>query len=483
MATIDGNKKKLTVSGEAIESAVNSKHEHGNKTVIDKLSDNNGTLQYNGADITGSGSATEYTLPTASKTVLGGVKVDGTTITVNSDGVISSNATSTGTGLTEEQAANVAKIPTIESNVSTNTTNITELTNRVAAVESGGISEETVGQIVSDYIAENGVLTDGCIDSNHFNDALFGNKTVVDAINSDNVFYYYVLDTSKVAESTSYECRVVCEGSFDTLSNKKLRYGFAGQTYNENMMPNGTVFSEDTSYIRNKTYSINSSVTVTTLPNYFKIVSVGWGSTLSATINDLEIYINGVYCPIKSVDKRASSTGNLTYTSNEKQSAFIVDKQTLYNTKNEINNKIDKLEVKRYNFEKDMLDKSIDNSINWELTPDRKGELIFYYDLGESIATPELRVEYIYDHESNVNIGHCKVLGHSNSKSSNNLQEIGFNSTLNTVVNVNHTLTATLTSTGRYISIVFNITRGDRDTTENNFITFKKKLTFVVFLC
>ena len=60
MATIDGNKKKLTVSGEAIESAVNSKHEHSNSAVLNKLSDNNGTLQYNGADITG-GSASEIT--------------------------------------------------------------------------------------------------------------------------------------------------------------------------------------------------------------------------------------------------------------------------------------------------------------------------------------------------------------------------------------------------------------------------------------
>ena len=86
MATIDGNQKKLTVSGELIESAVNSKHEHSNSSVLNKLSDNNGTLQYNGSDITGGGSA--YTLPTASTEKLGGVKVDGTTITVNSDGII-----------------------------------------------------------------------------------------------------------------------------------------------------------------------------------------------------------------------------------------------------------------------------------------------------------------------------------------------------------------------------------------------------------
>ena len=126
MATIDGTKKKLTVKGELIESAVNSKHEHSNSAVLDKLSDNNGTLQYNGADITGgsgpsyddseikaeiakkqdkltaganitidtdgtisaTGGGSEYELPTATTTTLGGVKVDGSTIKVNPDGVI-----------------------------------------------------------------------------------------------------------------------------------------------------------------------------------------------------------------------------------------------------------------------------------------------------------------------------------------------------------------------------------------------------------
>ena len=86
MSTIEGTQKKLTVSGEAIESAVNSKHEHSNSAVLNKLSDNNGTLQYNGSDITGGGSS--YTLPTASTTELGGVKVDGSTITINGDGII-----------------------------------------------------------------------------------------------------------------------------------------------------------------------------------------------------------------------------------------------------------------------------------------------------------------------------------------------------------------------------------------------------------
>ena len=105
MATIDGTKKKLTVSGELIESAVNSKHEHSNSAVLNKLSDNNGTLQYNGADITGGGSS--YTLPTASETELGGVKVDGSTITVNGDGIIS--AVVTGSGELEFLDTNVTR--------------------------------------------------------------------------------------------------------------------------------------------------------------------------------------------------------------------------------------------------------------------------------------------------------------------------------------------------------------------------------------
>ena len=95
MATIDGSNKKLSVSGEQIEESVGKSHEHSNSDVLDKLSDDNGTLQYNGSDITG-GSATEYELPTATTTTLGGVKVDGTTITVNGDGIISSVVTGSG---------------------------------------------------------------------------------------------------------------------------------------------------------------------------------------------------------------------------------------------------------------------------------------------------------------------------------------------------------------------------------------------------
>ena len=44
----------------------------------------------------GGGSGSSYTLPTASTTTLGGVKVDGTTVTINPDGVISATASGSG---------------------------------------------------------------------------------------------------------------------------------------------------------------------------------------------------------------------------------------------------------------------------------------------------------------------------------------------------------------------------------------------------
>ena len=99
MATIDGNQKKLTVSGELIESAVNSKHDHSNKTVLDKLTDNNGTLQYNGADITGGGSGSSYDDAEIKAEIA--KKQDkltaGSNITIASDGTISATGELSGT--------------------------------------------------------------------------------------------------------------------------------------------------------------------------------------------------------------------------------------------------------------------------------------------------------------------------------------------------------------------------------------------------
>ena len=276
MATIDGTQKKLTVSGEQLESAVNSRHEHSNSTVLDKLSDNNGTLQYNGADITGGGSS--YTLPTASETVLGGVKVDGSTITVNSDGVIS--ASSTGTGLTEEQANNVAKIPTIEASVNTNKTDITELSNRVTAVESGGISEETVGQIVSDYIAENGVLTDGCVKPNNVD------KHFVNGLNFTLSGFGKGVSTKMLVlpETLSGNNTLKIKGKFTAPTD-------TGATFYIKTDQTSTPASEKISVSANGEYNIDLTFNLTNTTNHITITTSA-NSYCNGSYSDMIITVN-----------------------------------------------------------------------------------------------------------------------------------------------------------------------------------------------
>ncbi len=66
---------------------ISGHHNHSNQSeILDKLSVNNGELYFDGNIIS------DYTLPVATDTTLGGVKVDGTTITVSDDGVISGSS-------------------------------------------------------------------------------------------------------------------------------------------------------------------------------------------------------------------------------------------------------------------------------------------------------------------------------------------------------------------------------------------------------
>ena len=58
-------------------------HSHDNKAVIDLFTENNGKLLWNGTAV-----GSDYELPIATSSVLGGVKPDGTTITVDEDGTI-----------------------------------------------------------------------------------------------------------------------------------------------------------------------------------------------------------------------------------------------------------------------------------------------------------------------------------------------------------------------------------------------------------
>ena len=60
-----------------------SSHTHNNKSVIDLFSTSNSKLLWNGTAV-----GSDYELPIATSSLLGGVKPDGTTITVDSDGTI-----------------------------------------------------------------------------------------------------------------------------------------------------------------------------------------------------------------------------------------------------------------------------------------------------------------------------------------------------------------------------------------------------------
>ena len=76
------------------DNAVTNSHTHSNKSVLD-----NTTASYTTEEKTKLSSLDNYSLPTASTTVKGGIKVDGTSITVDENGVAS--ASESGGGLTE----------------------------------------------------------------------------------------------------------------------------------------------------------------------------------------------------------------------------------------------------------------------------------------------------------------------------------------------------------------------------------------------
>ena len=79
------NKQKCTHLGIFLASVVsiNGYHTHNNTEILDKFAlDENNSLVYDGSPIG------EYTLPVAKEDTLGGVKPDGTTITIDEDGTI-----------------------------------------------------------------------------------------------------------------------------------------------------------------------------------------------------------------------------------------------------------------------------------------------------------------------------------------------------------------------------------------------------------
>ena len=84
---VDNNYQSVNTSINDISTRVTtlegSSHTHDNKAVIDLFTTSNNTLLWNGVAV-----GSDYELPIATSSVLGGVKPDGTTITVDSDGTI-----------------------------------------------------------------------------------------------------------------------------------------------------------------------------------------------------------------------------------------------------------------------------------------------------------------------------------------------------------------------------------------------------------
>ena len=472
MATIDGNKKKLTVSGEAIESAVNSKHEHGNSSVLDKLSDNNGTLQYNGADIT-----TEYTLPTASKTVLGGVKVDGSTITINGNGIIS--ATSTGTGITEEQAANVAKIPTIETNVNANKTSITELTNRITEVESSGVSDEAVktkvqemaqaGQIQAYTIGDKSInasakIEDGTITQELFDESVkfgisdnevtleklnpedFGNVYTVDA-DAQLVFTCFYLDTTKIPAAEEYIYDVSLELSYASDTQGIVRsIGMSDKTNNTATIFDFTVENlED----KDKKYKLNLNGSNTTLCTNLKLVSsAGTHDTIyKNTIKNIRIYINGINAPITKCEtlSNGSKVGTVTYTTKKKN--FLATKENV----DEVYNSISNLKMDRYSFSEDLLSDDLDNCI---YTTSITQTFAVGFDFGEEVTEPEIEFEYCFAEDNTFPITRISYFPMLTSPMfRGGTTNFTLLPDMKTIPNQKHILKAKLTGTGRYCGV------------------------------
>ena len=75
------NSNEFTISGETLK--INGYHTHNNVEILNNFAlDENGALVYDGNIIGG------YTLPIATEETLGGIKPDGTTITIDEDGTI-----------------------------------------------------------------------------------------------------------------------------------------------------------------------------------------------------------------------------------------------------------------------------------------------------------------------------------------------------------------------------------------------------------
>ena len=284
MATIEGTKKKLTVKGELIESAVNSKHEHSNSEVLNKLSDNNGKLQYNGSDITGGGSGpsyddseikaeiakkqdkltaganitidtdgtisatgggSEYELPTATTSTLGGVKADGTSITVDADGTIHSTAE---------------------------------------------VDSSVIEGAITDYVASNGVLTEGSVMPEHLNSSVFNGQEQLVLSGQLGTWQTMKLiyDISGVTSASEYKYKIKGSITLDKTMNTPIKM----KSSTASALNYDVQTAKATAGVQ---LDISTEFTRTDL--FDTVAFIGENSGVNGKYNNIRLFINNKECP------------------------------------------------------------------------------------------------------------------------------------------------------------------------------------------
>ena len=185
---------------------INGYHTHDNQTdILDKFTvDESGTLYFNGEAIS------SYSLPTASINTLGGVKVDGSTITIDEDGTI--------------HGANTYELPVASNTVLGGV----KIDNDTIKTNDGVISADVIGNWstgtsypVGYFVVYNSKLYE-CISANSDSEwneghwSLIGNSTGT-TINNWTASTDYAINDLVINGTTLYQCKVehTSGGSFD----------------------------------------------------------------------------------------------------------------------------------------------------------------------------------------------------------------------------------------------------------------------------
>ena len=339
------------------------KHTHSNQTVIDKLSEVDGQLKYDGNAISGGTSLTEeqitnigkvstietnvsnlettvgnkvdkvegktltsndftndyktkldglqnYTLPTATTDVLGGVKVDGTSMTVDSDGTIHSTA-----------------------NISDETFN-TKINEYLTANPPSAMTDEQVANSVNKGIADDSI------------DVVAGIKDdsiVLDKLNYENVFGAIKYEVYKSGAWCTFTVNL--NGTTGLTSN--LEFSFISDTILNTLVQLVVVydnagFTNDTvglSHVDNGDGTYTYTGTLATLKSNVSKVQLQYRGTtgsqiLSGIFSNISVVIDGV-----NIESTVLIEDGVT--TNKEENPLIATKSNLNNSTLALNNKID----------------------------------------------------------------------------------------------------------------------------------------------